>query len=78
VSVPVTAPKAVESTGTENVVELITVAVRLAFRGVQFPVPPLIVTIGKELVLKPCPPLTVTTAAAAFDTDAIEIAGDVG
>jgi len=77
-SVPLTAPNEVESIATEKVVLLKIVAVRLAFTAVQLPVPPLIVTRGRELALNPCPPDTVKTTGDAFVADAIEIAGEVG
>jgi len=78
VKVPDTAPNEVLSTTIEKVVELITVAVKLPLTATQLPVPPLIVTIGRELVSNPCPPLTVMTTGDAFVAEAIEIDGDTG
>ena len=78
VKVPVTAPKAVESTTIEYVVVLMTVAVNDPFTAAQLPVPPAIVTVGVELKLNPCPPLIVNTTGDALLAEAIEIDGDTG
>lgn len=80
VTVPAKAPNALESTGIENVVALIGVAVNDPLTAVQLPVPPLIVTVGRVAgeYENPWPALTVKTTAAALVADAIDIGGDVG
>lgn len=81
-TVPANAPRDVESTGMESVVELAIVAVNVPFTAVQFPVPPETVMIGFALgdvaALNPCPPEIVNTTGFAFVALATEIFADVG
>ena len=77
-TVPVSAPKAAESTGMESVVASMIVAVFAPFTPTQLPVPPDTKMFGLELTLKPCPPLMVSTVGLALLADATEMAGDTG
>lgn len=77
-SVPVTAPVDVVLTGIENVVADSSVAVRVPFTVAQDPVPPDIVTFGRELVSSPWPAVTVKTTGEALVAESIAMDSDVG
>ena len=78
-SVPVTDPNPELSTGIEKVFASITVAVAVIFTAAQFPVPPDIVTFGRDVVPlpelggtgNPCAAL-VNTTGLAFDAALID------